>query len=37
MKLRDRLTEDEIDAVVAFLQTLEGEGYQDTPPKAFPQ
>lgn len=37
MKLRDRLTEDEIDAVVAFLETLEGEGYQDTPPTAFPQ
>ena len=37
MKLRERLTEDEIDAIVAFLETLEGEGYQDTPPKAFPQ
>jgi len=37
MKLRDRLTEDEIDAVVAFLQSLEGEGYQDTPPRVFPQ
>jgi cytochrome c peroxidase len=37
MKLRERLTDDEIDAVVAFLETLEGEGYQDTPPTVFPQ
>jgi cytochrome c peroxidase len=37
MKLRDRLTDEEIDAVVAFMQSLEGEGYQDTPPKHFPQ
>ncbi len=37
MKLREPLTEDEIDAVVAFLETLEGEGYQDTPPTVFPQ
>lgn len=32
-----KLTEAEIDAIVAFLKALEGEGYQDTPPKAFPQ
>jgi cytochrome c peroxidase len=31
------LTEQEIDAIVAFMQSLEGEGYQDTPPAAFPQ
>lgn len=31
------LTEDEVDAVVALLQALEGEGYQDTPPAVFPQ
>jgi cytochrome c peroxidase len=31
------LTEDEIDALVAFLESLEGEGYQDTPPGAFPE
>ena len=31
------LTDAEIDALVAFLKTLEGEGYQDTPPTAFPQ
>jgi hypothetical protein len=23
--------------LVAFLQALEGEGYQDTPPSSFPQ
>ena len=27
----------EIDALVAFLRSLDGEGYQDTAPKAFPQ
>lgn len=32
-----QLTDTEIDALVAFLESLEGEGYQDTPPKAFPQ
>jgi cytochrome c peroxidase len=31
------LTEEEIDALVAFMEALEGEGYQDTPPTAFPQ
>jgi cytochrome c peroxidase len=31
------LTDTEIDALVAFLQSLEGEGYQDTPPLVFPQ
>ena len=31
------LTDAEIDALVAFLKTLEGEGYQDVPPKTFPQ
>ena len=30
------LTESEIDALVAFMQALEGEGYQDTPPTNFP-
>jgi cytochrome c peroxidase len=31
------LTESEIDALVALMQALEGEGYQDTPPSSFPQ
>lgn len=31
------LTDDEIDALVAFLGALEGEGYLDTAPEAFPQ
>jgi cytochrome c peroxidase len=31
------LTEEEIDALVAFMEALEGEGYLDTPPAAFPQ
>jgi cytochrome c peroxidase len=31
------LTPAEVDAVVAFMQALEGEGYQDTAPAAFPQ
>ncbi len=31
------LTEAEIDALVALLQALEGEGYQDMPPESFPQ
>jgi cytochrome c peroxidase len=32
-----KLTEQEIDALVAFMQALDGEGYQDTAPAAFPQ
>ena len=31
------LTDAEVNALVAFLQSLDGEGYQDTPPKTFPQ
>jgi cytochrome c peroxidase len=31
------LTDQEIDALVAFMRALEGEGYQDEPPAAFPQ
>lgn len=31
------LSDAEIDALVAFMQALDGEGYQDTPPSAFPQ
>lgn len=31
------LTPDEIDALVAFLESLNGEGYQDTPPRHFPR
>ena len=31
------LTEAEIDAIVALMHALEGEGYQDTPPTRFPQ
>jgi cytochrome c peroxidase len=31
------LTSEEIDALVAFMHALEGEGYQDTPPASFPQ
>ncbi|MFQ5490342.1 MAG: cytochrome-c peroxidase [Phycisphaerae bacterium] len=31
------LTADEVDALVAFMEALGGEGYQDTEPKAFPQ
>ncbi len=30
------LSEDEIHALVAFLEALEGEGYHDTPPHSFP-
>jgi hypothetical protein len=26
-----------VDAIVAFLESLDGQGYQDTPPKTFPQ
>jgi cytochrome c peroxidase len=32
-----KLTEAEIDAIVALMQALEGEGYQDTAPTSFPQ
>ena len=32
-----KLTDAEIDALVALMQALDGEGYQDTPPAAFPQ
>jgi cytochrome c peroxidase len=32
-----RLTPAEVDAIVAFLESLEGEGYQDKAPQAFPQ
>jgi cytochrome c peroxidase len=31
------LSEQDVDALVAFLESLAGEGYQDTPPKSFPQ
>jgi cytochrome c peroxidase len=31
------LTDAEIDALVAFMQALDGEGYQDTAPTSFPQ
>jgi cytochrome c peroxidase len=30
------LTDREIDAIVAFMEALEGEGYMDEPPEAFP-
>ena len=32
-----QLTGEEIDALVAFMHALEGEGYQDTPPASFPE
>lgn len=32
-----RLAEAQIDELVAFLEALDGEGYQDTPPKYFPR
>ncbi len=32
-----KLTDAEIDALVAFMEALNGEGYQDTAPAAFPQ
>jgi cytochrome c peroxidase len=32
-----RLSEAEIDALVAMLEALNGEGYEDVPPTAFPQ
>jgi len=31
------LSEQEIDALLAMMEALEGEGYEDTPPSAFPQ
>lgn len=31
------LSEQEVEALLAFLESLEGEGYLDTPPRAFPQ
>jgi cytochrome c peroxidase len=31
------LSPTEVDAIVAFLETLEGQGYQDKAPQAFPQ
>jgi cytochrome c peroxidase len=31
------LSEADVGAIVAFLESLEGEGYQDTPPRSFPQ
>lgn len=31
------LTDEEIEALVAFMGALEGEGYMDTPPELFPQ
>jgi cytochrome c peroxidase len=31
------LNDAEVDAIVAFLESLDGEGYQDTAPKTFPQ
>jgi cytochrome c peroxidase len=32
-----RLSPDDVDAVVAFLRSLDGEGYADRPPGSFPQ
>jgi cytochrome c peroxidase len=32
-----KLTDAEVDALVAFMQALEGEGYQDSAPASFPQ
>ena len=32
-----KLTEEEIDALVAFMEALTGEGYQDTAPVEFPK
>ena len=31
------LSDEEIDALVAMMEALEGEGYMDTPPTTFPQ
>ena len=32
-----KLTEQEINELVTFMEALNGEGYQDVPPNAFPQ
>ena len=32
-----KLAPDEIDAVVEMMKALDGQGYQDTPPKSFPE
>ncbi len=32
-----KLTPAEVDALVEFMKALDGEGYQDTAPKTFPQ
>jgi cytochrome c peroxidase len=37
MRVLAPLTDEEVEALVAFLESLEGEGYQDTPPAIFPQ
>ena len=31
-----KLAEDEVNALVAFMEVLKGEGYQDTAPSTFP-
>ena len=31
------LNDEEIDALVAMMEALDSEGYQDTPPSAFPE
>jgi cytochrome c peroxidase len=31
------LSQSDVDAVVTFLKSLNGEGYQDRPPRYFPQ
>ena len=31
------LKDADVDAIVAFLESLDGQGYQDIPPKTFPQ
>ncbi len=31
------LTDEEVDALVAMMESLEGEGYRDSPPSSFPQ
>ena len=31
------LSDDDVNAIVVFLESLSGEGYQDAPPKTFPQ
>jgi cytochrome c peroxidase len=32
-----RLAAEQVDELVAFLQALDGEGYQDEPPRFFPR